>query len=80
MSKVKLSNIYPDITPGCDKCDNNNAALTHICWLCPQLHKFWEDVFKIISNILGQDLEPDPLIALLGVPERNDLNLTPAER
>lgn len=65
MPKVKLSSIFPSITPTCGKCINSDATLIHP----------WVDVFKTILNILGQDLDPRPL----GIPERNDLNLTSTE-
>lgn len=65
MPKVKLSSIFPNITPTCNKCINSDATLIHP----------WVDVFKTISNILGQDPVPHPL----GIPERNYLNPTSAE-
>lgn len=65
MPKVKQSSIFPNITPTCGKCINSDATLIHP----------WADVFKTILNILGQDLDPHPL----GIPERNDLNLTSTE-
>ena len=80
MSKVKLSSIYPDITPTCDKCKNSDATLIHMYWLCPQLQTFWKDVFGLLSNILRKNFDPDPLIALLGVTDRDDSHLTATER
>ena len=44
--------------------------------LCPRLQKFWSDVFRTLTNDLKKNLDPDPLLALLGVTDRDHLHLT----
>ena len=48
LSKTKLSTMYPNITPTCDKCSTNDATLIHSYWLCPRLQYFWREVFETI--------------------------------
>ena len=80
MSKAKLANIYPDVTPTCDKCNNSDATLIHQYWSCSKLQPFWGRVFDTLSNVLNRDLDPDPVMALLGTASRDDLHLTHAQR
>lgn len=79
ISKAKLASIYPDMTPTCDKCKGNDADLFHQYWLCPQLQPFWRNVFNTLSNIIQRDLDPDPLVALLGTAGGDGLPLTRSE-
>ena len=79
MSKARLASIYPDVDCTCDKCRNNDATLFHQYWSCPKLQPFWGNVFSTLSNILHQDLDPDPVLALLGTAGRDDLPLTRVE-
>ena len=79
ISKSKLASIYPDVNPTCDKCRGDDATLIHQYWMCPQLQPFWGNVFNTLSIILQRDLDPDPLIALLGTAGGEDLPLTCAE-
>ena len=67
------------MTPTCDKCKGNDADLFHQYWLCPQLQPFWRNVFNTLSNIIQRDLDPDPLVALLGTAGGDGLPLTRSE-
>ena len=79
MSKAKLTSIFPDVTPTCDKCRSGDGTLIHQYWGCPKLQPYWEDVFKTLSDILHQNLDPDPVIALLGTAAGEGLPLTRTE-
>ena len=79
LSKTKLSTMYPNITPTCDKCSTNDATLIHSYWLCPRLQYFWREVFETVSKILKHNLDPDPLTALFGIADEH-LPLTHAQR
>ena len=71
--------MYPDVSPSCDKCNGDEATLFHQYWACPQLQQFWSNVFSTLSNILQQDLDPDPLLALFGTVGSEGLPLTRTE-
>lgn len=79
MSKTKLSNIYPDVSPTCDKCNHSDATLIHMYWMCPKLQKFWHDVFHTLSIILKKDLDLSPTLALFGIAGEANAHLVPAE-
>lgn len=80
MSKVKLASMYPDISPTSDKCKQGDTTLFHMYWLCPRLQTFWHEVFHTISIIMKRNLNPNPLIALLGASVDDDPRMTPTER
>lgn len=37
-------------------------------WSCLTLEKYWKSYFRVISDILGQEIELCPLTAIFGVP------------
>ena len=80
MSKLKLSRIYSEISPNCDKCKGGIASLIHMFWFCPALQNYWKDVFSTLSSILNYDLKPNPLIALFGTSNEVELYLNPTKR
>ncbi len=61
-SKTKLSGIFPDVSPKCDKCRTADATLLHSYALCPSLQSFWCKIFDVISEITGQHVEPDSMV------------------
>lgn len=69
LSKVKLSKMYPNIDPVCDRCGLSPASLGHMFWLCPKLFNYWKAIFDTLSEILGVTVELDPVLAVLGVPK-----------
>lgn len=68
LSKVKLSKMYPSINPLCDRCGMHPATLGHMFWHCPKLLNYWKSIFQALSDILGHILDPDPTLAIFGVP------------
>ena len=68
-SKLKLHRIYPSLSPLCDRCGGAEGSLSHLLGLCPQLHKFWCDVFKWLSLVYNLNIAPDPELALFGCSE-----------
>lgn len=51
---------------------NPCCHLSHMFFLCPRLHDFWSGFFNIISIIIGIHLQPCPLIAIFGTPDKSD--------
>lgn len=74
LSKMKLSKIYPDLSPNCDKCKSPSASLIQMFGLCPSLEKFWENVFQTLSHTLDCVIKPNPLIAVCSVTEEEGLS------
>lgn len=66
-SKSKLACIYPDMNPNCDKCHQGPANLSHMFWSCLSLAPFWTCIFDSLSAITSANIQPSPLLALLGV-------------
>lgn len=68
MSKVKLSKIYPEVDPICNRCKQVPATLFHTFWSCSSLTSFWSSIFEAYSSISGVTIDPCPFIGLFGVP------------
>ena len=71
LSKVKISKMYPDADPICDRCKILPATLGHMFWACPKLSRFWSSIFQTFSDCFGHVLDPDPVLAIFGVPGVN---------
>lgn len=65
-TKVRLSKIYPEVDPMCDRCHQAPASTAHMFWSCPSLHKYWSLIFKTLSEVLGIYVQPLPVTALFG--------------
>ena len=68
-SKEKLHNIYPEVSPLCDKCKSSIATHLHSYALCPKIYSFWSSVFNMMSEVMGFVIKPEPLLIILGVSE-----------
>ena len=66
-TKARLSKIYDNVSAECDRCHQSPADLMHTFWLCPSIHGYWTEVFRTLSGIVGQEVEPTPFGALFGV-------------
>uniref|UniRef100_A0A3Q1EXS2 Reverse transcriptase domain-containing protein n=1 Tax=Acanthochromis polyacanthus TaxID=80966 RepID=A0A3Q1EXS2_9TELE len=66
-TKLKLSRIFPNVTPDCNRCHQAPANSAHMFWSCPSLQQYWTEVFAILSAVLNLDLHLDPLLALFGI-------------
>lgn len=74
MSKSKLSKMFPQLDPTCDRCKIDEATLLHMFWTCNNLEGYWRGIFEALSTVLGVTIAPDPLTALFGlVPENMKL-------
>ena len=65
-----LNECLLDVSPMWARCKNQVGNLIHTCWTCPQLCKYWEDVFKTLSEVFEIPLNQTPLTALFGVVAR----------
>lgn len=66
-TNVRLSKIYKDVSPICERCHQAPANHAHMFWSCPTLQSYWVEIFGSLSKITGKLIEPNPLIALFGV-------------
>ncbi len=76
-SKEKLHNIYPEVSPICDKCQSSVATLLHSFALCPKIQSFWVDVCSTVSEVMDTRIKPEPLLIILGISDNiKNLNTT----
>ena len=68
-SKVKLHSIFPESSPICEKHELADADLLHSFALCTKLQDFWVDIFDFLSRLFGVQLEPEPVLIILGVSD-----------
>ena len=66
-TKVRLSKIYSDVDPTCDRCRQAPASHVHMFWSCPVLQPYWVGIFNSLSKIVGRPVELHALTALFGV-------------
>lgn len=71
LSKLKLSKMFPSISPSCDRCSQGPASLAHMFWNCPHITTYWNTIFQTLSKILKKQLKPEPIWALFGVKPVN---------
>lgn len=68
LTKARLSKIYKDDDPMCDRCRQAPATYIHVFWSCPSLNTCWLEIFNSISDCTGIQFEPTAFTALFGVP------------
>lgn len=66
LTKLRLSKIFPNIDPSCERCHQADASLIHMFWECSKLLIYWTNIFDTISKVYKRNIEPDPVIALFG--------------
>lgn len=65
-TKVRLSKIYQDVDPTCDRCRQAPASHVHMFWSCPALYSYWREIFRSLSKVTQKSIEPNAMIALFG--------------
>ena len=75
-SNVKLHTIFPDTSPLCERCKQDEGTLTNLIWTCPKVHAYWALIFDYLSKAFDRVIAPDPLIAqLMGITRKGRLSL-----
>ncbi len=46
-------------------------SLGQMFWSCPKISNYWISVFQLLSEVLGKQLDPDPILAVFGVSSDN---------
>lgn len=67
-TKEKLSKIYENTDPACNRCSQAPANHTHMFWSCTSLNTYWTEIFDTLSKITGIHIEPNAITALFSVP------------
>lgn len=67
----RISNFVKQASPLCWRACGYRGTLHHILWECPVLHKVWQKVFNLISEIAGSLVTPEAAIAVLSLGIEN---------
>lgn len=61
----RLANIYPGLSPSCNRCGVEVGSFFHTVWSCIKLCPYWTSVADILGNICGIKIPLNPLTMLL---------------
>lgn len=67
-TKAKLSKIFSISDDSCPRCHQSPATMAHMFWSCNTLNSFWTSVFEVYSYICNKTIDPNPYMAIFGVP------------
>lgn len=67
LSPSRIAKMYPGADSSRPRCGRGPADLSHMFWLCPKLHTFWQAIFKTISFMCKRNIDPCFITALFGV-------------
>ncbi len=67
MCKTTSHNIFPEVSPVCNKRKVAEGTLLQSFWTCCNLHKYWTDIFDLLSKEYKENIVPDTTIAIFGV-------------
>lgn len=64
----------------CWRCDEGGASILHILWTCPMLKDWWNNIHKIIFEVLHKRFQISAKLAVLGSTiELQDLHFSSFE-
>lgn len=73
-SKTRLAKIYPQVADQCERCLAGPCDLSHMFYLCPRLHNFWNQYSDTLSKALKIRVDLNPYLAIFGLPVKTVLN------
>lgn len=50
LTPLRLSRIYPNLSPKCNRCKTYTGSLLHMFWECKHLTQFWSSVNKFVEK------------------------------
>ena len=59
--------MFPSTPDSCWRCNSAVGTYLHIWWDCEAIRPFWNQIFKIYSDIYSKPLLPSPTVALLSI-------------
>ena len=70
ISPYMYSKYTAGASPNCPKCKITLGTRLHCLWECENIQRFWQTVCVEVSVIIKQQLQPTPILCLLGgIPE-----------
>lgn len=69
----RLSRIYPQRVPNCQRCKQEIGTFWHMIWSCPKIQPYWEAVASKLTDVIGTDIQVGPSILLLSYLENVDV-------
>lgn len=70
ISPYMYSKYTAGASPNCPKCKTMLGTRFHCLWECEKIQRFWQSVCDEINVIIKRQLQPNPMLCLLGyVPE-----------
>lgn len=60
--------IYDKVSANNDSFQRAPADVIHMFWSCPSLVNFWVEIFKTLSEVVKEKMEPNHFSALFRVP------------
>lgn len=67
-TKAHLAKIFHTSDSSCSRCHQSPATMGHMFWSCNSLNTFWTSIFEVYTEICQRTIEPNPYIAIFGVP------------
>lgn len=75
----KMAKIFPDVNPNCNRCGATPANHIHMFWSCTKLIPFWQNIFTLISSVIGKSVQPCPLLGVFGTSHKIGLSKTESD-
>ena len=66
ISPYMYSKYTAGASPNCPKCKTILGTRFHCLWECAKIQRFWQTVCDEVSLIVRQQLQPNPILCLLG--------------
>ena len=71
----KLNQFNPNIPDLCTRCGDDKGTLIHCIWKCPRISESWNEVGKIIQDILSIQIIIEPKLFILGIyPKKHNIS------
>uniref|UniRef100_A0A803K647 Reverse transcriptase domain-containing protein n=1 Tax=Xenopus tropicalis TaxID=8364 RepID=A0A803K647_XENTR len=67
LTKSRLHRMDANISPVCNRCEQEEGTLMHTLWSCTKLNAYWSEVLDTLSQILQYPIPRSPELCLLGV-------------
>lgn len=75
-SKAKLTRIFTGMDENCSTCHSAPATFPHMFWSCPCLNDFWLGVYKMLSEIIEIECEPNVYSSIFGTVPDDHIGLS----
>lgn len=61
----RMASIYPNLDPGCPRCNTEVGTFWHMVWTCSKIQTYWENIARNLSELSGTRVPAEPLVLLL---------------